>query len=46
MAVLLEANRNKQVDTIVVYEVDRLTRSLHDFARMVEIFDTKRVSFV
>jgi site-specific DNA recombinase len=34
------------VDTVVVYKVDRLTRSLTDFARMVELFDAKSVSFV
>src|SRR5712671_3054322 len=34
------------VDVVVVYKVDRLTRSLADFAKMVEIFDTNRVSFV
>lgn len=39
----IEAGR---VDTIVVYKVDRLTRSLHDFAKLVEIFDRLRVSFV
>jgi site-specific DNA recombinase len=34
------------VDVIVVYKVDRLTRSLTDFARMIEIFDRHGVSFV
>jgi len=34
------------VDVVVVYKVDRLTRSLADFAKMVEIFDAKGVSFV
>ena len=34
------------VDVIVVYKVDRLTRSLMDFARIVERFDAKGVSFV
>src|ERR1700738_1792790 len=34
------------VDAVVVYKVDRLTRSLADFAKMVEIFDAKAVSFV
>ena len=34
------------VDVVVVYKVDRLTRSLADFARMIEIFDTHDVSFV
>src|SRR5258708_16685903 len=36
---LLEDIRQKLVDVVVVYKVDRLTRSLSDFARMVEIFD-------
>ena len=31
---------------IVVYKIDRLTRSLADFARMIEIFDRRPVSFV
>lgn len=35
-----------KVDTVVVYKVDRLTRSLSDFARIVESFDSKGVSFV
>ena len=35
-----------KVDTIVVYKVDRLSRSLHDFARMVTVFDDHKVSFV
>ncbi|MBI2719074.1 MAG: recombinase family protein [Rhizobiales bacterium] len=34
------------VDVIVVYKIDRLTRSLTDFAKMVEVFDAKAVSFV
>src|SRR5882762_402805 len=34
------------IDVVVVYKVDRLTRSLSDFARMVEIFDGHQVSFV
>src|SRR5271155_5363069 len=34
------------IDTVVVYKVDRLTRSLADFAKMVELFDAHRVSFV
>lgn len=34
------------VDIVVVYKVDRLTRALGDFARMVEAFDAKGVSFV
>jgi site-specific DNA recombinase len=34
------------VDAVVVYEVDRLTRSLADFAKIVEVFDAHGVSFV
>jgi DNA invertase Pin-like site-specific DNA recombinase len=34
------------VDTVVVYKVDRLTRSLSDFAKIVEVFDRQSVSFV
>lgn len=36
----------KKVDVIVVYKVDRLTRSLADFAKIVEVFDAAGVSFV
>src|SRR6516164_1659631 len=43
---LLEDIRNGLVDVVVVYKVDRLTRSLADFAQMVEIFDANGVSFV
>lgn len=35
-----------KVDVVVVYKVDRLTRSLADFAKIVEVFDGKGVSFV
>src|SRR5205807_6539021 len=35
-----------RVDTVVVYKVDRLTRSLSDFAKIVELFDRHAVSFV
>jgi site-specific DNA recombinase len=35
-----------KVDVVVTYKVDRLTRSLADFAKIVEIFDQKGVSFV
>ena len=35
-----------QIDVVVVYKVDRLTRSLSDFAKIVEIFDKRQVSFV
>ena len=43
---LLEAVRNREIDVIVVYKVDRLTRSLADFARLIELFDGYGVSFV
>ena len=35
-----------QIDVVVVYKIDRLTRSLTDFAKLVEVFDAKSVSFV
>ena len=38
--------RAGKVDVIVVYKVDRLTRSLADFAKLVELFDAHNVSFV
>jgi len=38
--------RAGRVDVIVVYKVDRLTRSLADFAKLVELFDEYNVSFV
>jgi site-specific DNA recombinase len=43
---LLADIESKKVDTVVVYKVDRLTRSLADFAKMVEAFDARGVSFV
>src|SRR5437899_10997815 len=43
---LLEGVRAGKVDVIVVYKVDRLTRSLADFAKLVELFDGHAVSFV
>lgn len=36
----------KNIDTVVVYKVDRLTRSLSDFAKIVDVFDAQGVSFV
>ena len=36
----------RQIDTVVVYKVDRLTRSLADFAKLIELFDSRAVSFV
>ena len=35
-----------KIDVVVVYKVDRLTRSLSDFAKIVEVFDKNGVSFV
>ena len=43
---LLEDIDRKLVDVVVVYKVDRLTRSLADFAKIVEVFDARGVSFV
>jgi site-specific DNA recombinase len=43
---LLDEVRAGKVDVVVVYKVDRLTRSLTDFAKIVEIFDAHGVSFV
>jgi DNA invertase Pin-like site-specific DNA recombinase len=43
---LLADIRQKQVDLVVVYKVDRLTRSLMDFAKIVEEFDRHGVSIV
>jgi DNA invertase Pin-like site-specific DNA recombinase len=43
---LLEDVRTGRIDVIVVYKVDRLTRSLADFAKLVELFDKHNVSFV
>ncbi|OGB55556.1 MAG: hypothetical protein A2503_17755 [Burkholderiales bacterium RIFOXYD12_FULL_59_19] len=34
------------VDIVVVYKIDRLTRSLADFSKMVEVFERQGVSFV
>ena len=43
---LLTDIRAGRIDIVVVYKVDRLTRSLADFARLVELFDAQSVSFV
>ncbi len=43
---LLADIRAQRVNVIVVYKVDRLTRSLADFAKLVELFDAHGVSFV
>jgi DNA invertase Pin-like site-specific DNA recombinase len=43
---LLADVRGRRIDTVVVYKVDRLTRSLADFAKLIELFDAHGVSFV
>src|SRR6476646_3818584 len=43
---LLQDIRARKIDVIVVYKVDRLTRSLAYFAKLVELFDSDGVSFV
>ena len=43
---LLGDIRERRIDVVVVYKVDRLTRSLADFAKLVELFDAHGVSFV
>ncbi|SPF49599.1 Resolvase, N-terminal domain (fragment) [Candidatus Sulfopaludibacter sp. SbA4] len=43
---LLEDIRAGAVDCVVVYKVDRLSRSLIDFARIIEVFDRHSVSFL
>lgn len=43
---LLADVRAGKITTVVVYKVDRLTRSLADFAKLVELFDQFEVSFV
>jgi site-specific DNA recombinase len=44
-ALLAEVGARK-IDVVVVYKVDRLTRSLADFAKLIELFDAHAVSFV
>jgi site-specific DNA recombinase len=46
LAQLLDDVRSGKVDVIVVYKVDRLTRSLADFAKIVEVLDAAGASFV
>jgi DNA invertase Pin-like site-specific DNA recombinase len=43
---LLTEIQSGKIDIIVVYKVDRLTRSLADFAKLVELFDQQSVAFV
>ena len=46
LQLLLDAIRARRIDVVVVYKVDRLTRSLADFAKLVEVFEAHGVSFV
>jgi DNA invertase Pin-like site-specific DNA recombinase len=46
LKLLLDDIRSGWVDVVVVYKIDRLTRSLFDFAKIVEIFDAASESFV
>ncbi|MEM8541526.1 MAG: recombinase family protein [Pseudomonadota bacterium] len=43
---LLSDIKHGMIDIVVVYKIDRLTRSLMDFAKMVDVFDDKGISFV
>jgi DNA invertase Pin-like site-specific DNA recombinase len=43
---LLDDVRVKRIDVIVVYKVDRLTRSLADFTKLVELFDARDVFLI
>ena len=43
---LIEDVQARKIDALVVYKVDRLTRSLTDFGKIIEIFDAHQVSFV
>jgi site-specific DNA recombinase len=43
---LLADVQSRKVDIVVVYKVDRLTRSLADFAKLIELFEAHAVSFV
>ena len=43
LMVVIEAGR---VDIVVVYKIDRLTRNLADFAKLIEVFERQKVSFV
>ena len=46
LARLLDAVRAREIDCVVVYKVDRLSRSLLDFARIMSLFDEYGVGFV
>jgi site-specific DNA recombinase len=46
LARLLADVQAGRIDIVIVYKVDRLTRSLNDFARIVDVFDAAGASFV
>lgn len=46
LARLMEDIKAGKIQTVVVYKIDRLTRSLMDFSKLVEVFDTHGVTFV
>jgi site-specific DNA recombinase len=46
LQLLLQDIRTGKIDVVVAYKVDRLTRSLADFAKLVELFEAHGVSFV
>lgn len=46
MAALMHDIEAGEIDTVVVYKIDRLTRSLIDFVRLIEIFDRRAVGLV
>ena len=43
---LLKDIENDKIDIVVVYKVDRLTRSLMDFSKIIDVFDRHEISFV
>jgi len=43
---LVAAVERDEIDIIIVYKVDRLTRSISDFARLVDVLDAHKVSFI
>ena len=43
---VLDDIKSGKIETVVVYKVDRLTRSLNDFSKIIEVFDSHGVSFV
>lgn len=43
---LFQDIKDGKIDTVVVYKIDRLTRSLMDFSKIVELFDKRSTSFV